>query len=75
MSHNNDYRTHPPLVTGADGLMHCGRCRSEHELCSWHKAQIRHVLDTLKTPHLLARSERDIRYVINHKDRYAEQDA
>lgn len=75
MSYDNDYRTRPPLVTGPDGLLHCGRCGSEHELCVWHKAQVRHVLDNLKTPNMLARSERDIRYVIHHKDTYAEADA
>ena len=64
----------PPIVTGPDGLPHCGWC-TDGALCGPHRKSVNSALDTLRSAHLLARAERDIRYVINHKDKYAEQDA
>lgn len=65
----------PPIVTGPDGLPHCGWCLSETVLCGPHREQVTTALNSLKSPHLLARSQSDLRYIVHRKDRYAEQDA
>ena len=67
MSLRETYTRRPPLVKGDDGLDHCGWCLNEHVLCNWHRAQLRHILDTLKTPHLLASAAADLRYVVNNR--------
>ena len=64
MSLPEPYTSRPPVVTGPDGLPHCARCTSDTLLCAWHRAQLRSILDGLKTPNLLGRAQADLRYVI-----------
>lgn len=55
--------TPPPIVTGTDGLPHCGWCKGE-DLCGPHKNQVQAALNGLKTTNLLGRAIADLRYVI-----------
>lgn len=64
----------PPIVTGPDGLPHCGWCLSEHVLCDKHREHVTTALNTLKSANVFASAQSDIRYVIRHKDRYQERD-
>lgn len=65
----------PPIRIGDDGLPHCGWCKGD-QLCGPHKQEVTAALNMLKTPHLLAGSQRDLRYVVQHKDKkYEERDA
>lgn len=65
--HRMSYTTHPPIVTGKDGLPHCGWCLSERVLCSFHRNQVREALSNLKSAHLLARAQADLRYVVHNR--------
>lgn len=67
MSDTVPYTTRPPIRIDDQGLPHCGRCVSDTELCNWHRAQLRSILDGLKTPNLLGRAEADLRYVIKRQ--------
>lgn len=64
MSLTERYTSRPPIVTGDDGLPHCGWCLNEHVLCTWHKNQVRTMLDHLVTANTLGRSQTDLRYII-----------
>ena len=64
----------PPIRTGQDGLPHCLWCQGD-TLCGPHKEQVTQALNSLKSPHLLARAQTDLRYIVHRKDKYAEHDA
>ena len=58
----------PPIVTGQDGLPHCGWCR-DADLCSYHKNQVRTGLDTLVSAHTLAGATSDLRFIVRKPPR------
>jgi hypothetical protein len=65
----------PPIVTGPDGLPHCGWCLNENVLCGPHRERVSTALNSLKSPHLLANAQTDLRYIVHRKDKYADPEA
>ncbi len=63
------YTAKPPIVTGEDGLPHCGWCLSDTTLCLYHTYQVRAALGMLVTPTTMGRAETDLRYVIAKRPR------
>jgi len=69
------YPTRPPIVTGKDGLSHCGWCINEFHLCDFHRNQVGAELGHLVSASTLARAESDLRYIINKRPKnYANED-
>jgi hypothetical protein len=68
------YPVRPPLVTGEDGLPHCGWCINETELlCDFHRKQVGAELNHLRTANTLARSDWDLRYIVKKRSRATEE--
>lgn len=78
MSRGNSYAPHvlrPPVVTGEDGLPHCGWCLSDAEdlLCDYHRREVRTAIASLASASLLARANSDLRYIVHQRlDREAD---
>lgn len=52
---------------GKDGLPHCISCKSEFELCEYHKRKLATALRDLKTPQIMGLAGMDIRYSIQRR--------
>lgn len=67
------YPVRPPLVTGEDGLPHCGWCLNEVDLCDFHRKQVGSELNHLRTANTLARSDYDLRYIVKKRSKATEE--
>ena len=59
----------PPVVTGPDGLPHCGACQGEEQLCTYHRREVGRELSGLLSAHTLAAATTDLRFIVGKKYR------